>query len=272
MGRLDAAVAQACGVSVRVAKGWITQGRVRVAGRVVKAKGAGVQAGQAIVVDRPSDVILAEPGAMPVVLAEGAGWVVVDKPAGQAVHPLKPEETGTVLNGVAARWPGVRGVGEGGLGSGVVHRLDVPTSGCLAVATAQGAWDSWREAFTQGGVEKRYVALVPAGFEPRGAQAMWLKVTRHRPARVEPVVAETPGARACRLTVLTVEREGNVDRVALRLETGFLHQVRAMCAAWGSPVIGDVDYGGRAAERLMLHSAGLRCEAVGCDVGSVVPF
>src|SRR5690606_38077551 len=71
------------------------------------------------------------------VVAQGDGWVVIDKPAGMAVHPLAPDERDTVLNGAIARWPELAGVGEGGLRSGVVHRLDVDTSGCLAIATRQ---------------------------------------------------------------------------------------------------------------------------------------
>ncbi|NIR59804.1 MAG: RluA family pseudouridine synthase, partial [Gammaproteobacteria bacterium] len=75
-----------------------------------------------------------------VVLARGAGWVAVDKPAGVPVHPLRADERGSVLAAVAARHPEVQGVGEGGLRSGVVHRLDVGTSGVLLVATAEDAW------------------------------------------------------------------------------------------------------------------------------------
>ena len=68
------------------------------------------------------------------VVAEGTGWLVVDKPAGCGVHPLRPDEQDTVLNAVVARHPEIIGVGEGGLRSGVVHRLDVDTSGALLLA------------------------------------------------------------------------------------------------------------------------------------------
>ena len=53
------------------------------------------------------------------------------------MHPLSEDETGTVLGAAAARHPEIVGVGEGGLRSGVVHRLDVDTSGVLLMATRE---------------------------------------------------------------------------------------------------------------------------------------
>src|SRR5215470_16869036 len=73
-------------------------------------------------------------------LAEGPGWLVADKPAGAPVHPLAAGERGTLLGAVAARHPEIQGIGEGGLRSGVVHRLDVDTSGALLFATDAAQW------------------------------------------------------------------------------------------------------------------------------------
>ena len=74
------------------------------------------------------------------VIARGPGWLAVDKPAGLPVHPFAEDETGTMLNAVLARRPEIFGVGEGGLRSGVVHRLDVDTSGVLLFASEAGSW------------------------------------------------------------------------------------------------------------------------------------
>lgn len=264
--RLDAWLAGALGVSRGRAVRLLGEGRVKVLGRVVGDgwKGRSVEAGWAVEVgltedhaglDRP---IAADGGEA--VLAEGNGWVVLDKPAGMPVHPLRADETGTLVNTLAARWPGAVGVGEGGLRSGVVHRLDVPTSGCVVLATEQGAWERLRAAFSEHRVAKRYRAVVRGRMDgPVGEWervALSLAVTRHRPARVGVVAAVDAAGRRCRLAYRVVEVMADATVVEVDLETGFLHQVRATFAHLGHPVWGDADYGGADGRvgRLMLHA------------------
>ncbi|MEM6392282.1 MAG: RluA family pseudouridine synthase [Planctomycetota bacterium] len=264
--RLDAWLAEALGVSRGRVVRLLGEGRVRVHGRVVteRWKGRMVEGGWELEVglsgdqaevDRP----IAEAGGE-AVLAEGDGWVVLDKPAGTPVHPLWADERGTLVNTLAAKWPGVIGVGEGGLRSGVAHRLDVPTSGCVVLATEQGAWERLRAAFSEHRVLKRYRAVVRGRLEgPRDEWervALRLAVTRHRPARVGVVSADDPAGRRCRLGYRVVELLADATVVEVDLETGFLHQVRAMFAHLRHPVLGDVDYGGEEPRvgRLMLHA------------------
>jgi 23S rRNA pseudouridine1911/1915/1917 synthase len=173
------------------------------------------------------------------VVREGAGWLVVDKPAGCGVHPLRPDQRDTVLNAVVARRPEILGVGEGGLRSGVVHRLDVDTTGALLFAYDEDVWRRLRGAFSDHRVEKRYVALVAGRLERGRPVELTLAVTRHSPARVE-VRSE---GRRCRLHVLPQRVFANATLVEVVLETGFLHQIRASMAHLGHPVLGDREYG-----------------------------
>lgn len=202
-------------------------------------------------------------------LARGAGWVAVDKPAGRPVHPLHEGETGTVLNAVAARYPEVQGVGhsggEGGLKSGVVHRLDVETSGVVLVALDEARWRAFREAFAGHRAGKTYTALV-AG-RPRGDGGrldLRLGVRQHKPARVGVIERGDPAwerGRSCRLSWRIKRRLPGVSRVEVELETGFLHQIRVSFAHLGHPVLGDPVYGpagGGREPRLMLHASRLR--------------
>ena len=161
-----------------------------------------------------------------------------------------------MLNALIARRPEILGVGEGGLRSGVVHRLDVETSGALIVATEASAWGRLRGAFADHRVEKRYQALVSGDFaEPRHV-ALPLVVSRHRPARV----AVDPAGRPCRQFVRPLERLDGVTLVEIELETGFLHQIRASLAHLGHPLLGDPAYGGPSSRggakiaRVMLHA------------------
>ncbi len=210
---------------------------------------------------------LAEPGAALRILAEGDGWVAVDKPAGTPVHPLAPDEPGTLLGALAARHPDMLGVGEGGLRSGVVHRLDVDTSGVVLFATREDVWKRMRAAFSEHRVHKLYRALVLGALEGEGREDVGLVVARHKPARVRVVDprhdARGRGARRARLRWRVVEALGPATLLEVLLETGHLHQIRATFAARGNPVAGDRDYGPPAdddptgAPRQMLHAAQL---------------
>ena len=77
--------------------------------------------------------VLPARGPAPAILGEGKGWLAVDKPPGLPVHPLRADESETVIGHLIQRWPELQGLGEGGLRSGVVHRLDVETSGVQLV-------------------------------------------------------------------------------------------------------------------------------------------
>jgi 23S rRNA pseudouridine1911/1915/1917 synthase len=201
-------------------------------------------------------------------VAEGAGWLVVDKPVRCGVHPLRPEQDDTALNWVVARHPEMIGVGEGGLRSGVVHRLDVDTTGALLFATDEAVWKRLRGAFSEHRVKKVYHALVAGRFEEGRQVNLPLTIKRHQPAHVE--VAK--GGHPCRQYVKSIEVFADATLVEVRLETGFLHQIRATMAHLGHPVVGDADYAGSdeaksvEAPRQMLHAAQLVVDEIAVEV------
>jgi len=211
--------------------------------------------------------------AAPALLARGEGWVAVDKPAGMPVHPLREDEQGSVLGHLIARFPELHGVGEGGLRSGVVHRLDVETSGALLVATEEAAWQQLREAFQQHRVAKRYRAIVTGQLTAPSDGLdleLGLAVARHRPAKVR-VVAEDewkhPGVRVVQQRVVALEHFAAATLVEVQPRTGFLHQIRASLAHLGHPLLGDARYGGEPARqaapgRHLLHAAHVAFEEV----------
>lgn len=201
------------------------------------------------------------------VLAEAPGWLAVDKPAGAGVHPLREGERGTLLGGVVARHPEIVGVGEGGLRSGVVHRLDVDTSGVLLFATREESWQRLRAGFAEHRVEKVYRAIV-RGHPGIGEVELALAIARHRPARVavQPATAAGRSARVTRTAWRTLEVLPGAALVELRPVSGFLHQIRVTLAQLGHPVLGDRVYGdaavAAAAPRQLLHAAELRFEEI----------
>jgi len=264
--RVDRALADWRGLSRTAVQRLMGNGAVRCNGRVLRSgdKGQRLASGDVIELDAryaDGETVQADHTLPIEILAQGPGWLAVNKPAGVAVRPHALAEAGTVLNAIAASRPEVQGVGEGGLCSGVVHRLDNDTSGVLLVAIEQRAWQHLRGLFAQHRIAKRYTALVRATPPEEGELTLPLRVAQHRPARVA-VCAQRDrrgDARDCSLAWRVVERLGtDASRVEVDLHTGFLHQVRVMMAHLGCPVIGDGVYGRRGdALRQMLHAGEL---------------
>lgn len=274
--RLDRFLAERLQLSRSQVRRLLARGAVSVGGRRVgeDAKGSNLQPGPVVEVTRfarPGDErAIAAPDLPLRVLAEGSGWLAVDKPPGTPVHPLREEETNTVLNAVIARYPEIHGVGEGGLRSGVVHRLDVDTSGALLFATDEETWQRLRHAFQQHVVEKVYRALVIGALEGEGSLEVALVTARHRPARVRVIGgAELDRARGAHVGVLrwrSLEVFRDATLVEVRPKTGFLHQIRVSLAHVGFPVLGDRVYGPAGdpicVPRQMLHAAHASCGAI----------
>jgi 23S rRNA pseudouridine1911/1915/1917 synthase len=271
--RLDRYLSEALGIPRAKARRLLGDGAVLVNGREV---GRGSKSQPVGPGDRVQLRSTAGGEAMPApepdvplhILARGTGWIAVDKAAGQAVHPYREDEQGTLLGALVARVPEMRGVGEGGLRSGVVHRLDVETSGVLLFALDQGSWERARRAFETGSVNKRYRALVSGRLEGAGELELDLFVARHRPARVR-VAAPGSGKRSWRTALRwrVLESFADASLVEVSPKTGFLHQVRVSMAELGHPLLGDQRYGPADAGfgkpgRHALHAERLEVEAL----------
>jgi len=266
--RLDRYLADQLGVSRARIRHLLEVGRIRRAGRTLGLSDKSHRAEVAEIFEIDGQIQAVDERPVPRadldldVVAEGEGWIVVNKPAGCGVHPLRPDQEDTVLNAVVPRYPEVVGVGEGGLRSGVVHRLDVDTTGALVIATNENGWKRLRGAFSEHRVQKRYLALVAGRFESPRRVDLELEVKRHSPAHVEVVAT---GGHSCRQWVTPRSSFANATLVEVDLETGFLHQIRATLAHLGHPILGDAEYGGKAASdalgidaaRPLLHSARL---------------
>lgn len=272
--RLDRFLAERLGISRGRVRHLLEVGRVSRAGRVLALsdKSLAIGAGDAYEITGSLRAEDERPEPRPdldlSIVAEGKGWLVVDKPAGCGVHPLRPDQNDTVLNAVVARHEEIVGIGEGGLRSGVVHRLDVDTTGALVFATDEAQWKRLRGAFSEHRVQKHYVALVVGQFERARRVDLSLAITRHHPAHVE--VAKD--GHACRQRVTPIETFAGATLVEVRLETGFLHQIRATMAHLGHPIVGDVEYQASSDEepieapRQMLHAARLIVDEIAVNV------
>lgn len=182
------------------------------------------------------------------VLYEDEHLIVLDKPAGLAVHGGTRVDVGLIeaLRSLRPHAPMLE----------LVHRLDRETSGCLLIAKSRRALTALHRAWQEGGVEKRYIALVKGAW--RGAArevAAPLAKGRPTPGGREMRVAETGKGAA---SVFVPKRvRGVATLVEIRLLTGRMHQARVHAAYLGHPIAGDDKYGDRAFNREM-RALGLR--------------
>jgi 23S rRNA pseudouridine1911/1915/1917 synthase len=252
--RADLIVARLGGLSRSLARKLADEGRVRVDGEVVAAKQR-LAAGSVVEFDPPPpDPALAAEDVPFTVRYEDEHLAVVDKPAGIVMHPGAGHRRGTLAGGILHRWPGVRGVGAEDRW-GIVHRLDRDTSGLLAVALGQEAYEGLREAIRRHAVERTYQALV-AGSPAMPAGTVDAPIGRDpgRPTRMR----IDPEGRPARTHYRVVTQYQGATLLAVTLETGRTHQIRVHLASIDLPVIGDAVYGiASGAPRVFLHAASL---------------
>ena len=218
---------------------WIRAGLVLVDGAAAKPSTALV-GGERIVVEaarRPRfDWTAAEALDFGIVF-EDESVLVVDKPAGLAVHPGAGNPRGTLVNGLLHRRPALAKLPRAGL----VHRLDKDTSGLLVVAGDHASQLRLIEALSEHRLERRYLAVVEG--RTIAAQRIDLPLGRDPRNRLRQAV-RSDGRRA--VTHVSIrQRFAAHTLVEARLETGRTHQVRVHMAARGHPLVGDTRYGAR---------------------------
>jgi 23S rRNA pseudouridine1911/1915/1917 synthase len=188
------------------------------------------------------------------VIYEDDDLLVVDKPAGIAVHPGAGRSSGTLVQALLPL--GVAG-GDDAARPGIVHRLDRDTSGLLVVARSQEAHRRLQALVRRRELDRRYLALV------RGRPQSWA-------GRIEAPIGRDRADPTRQSLDTDVPRDAVTHfevrellpahaLLSVRLETGRMHQIRVHLAAIGLPVVGDRIYGVADAglDRQFLHAAHL---------------
>lgn len=183
--------------------------------------------------------------------------LVVDKPSGVAVHPSPGYESGALTEELVRRYPQMSGVGSRER-PGVVHRLDVETSGVMVFALTQKAYLNLRAQFeAHVSVEKTYLAVLHGAPKGRKGTLDTLLGKRADKKRMKVVEEARPGQRAVTHWEV-LNRLGNLALVEFRIETGRTHQIRVHAAHLGHPIVGDRLYGiPDRSKRLLLHAVQL---------------
>ncbi len=239
--RVDAAIAKLLGFSRTFAAEVAELGGVEFNGAVL-GKSDRLTAGGWLVVTWAPRV---EPTIVPVVVSDlrvvydDDEIIVVDKPAGVAAHPSVGWNGPTVLGALAGA--GYRVATSGAAErAGIVHRLDVGTSGLMVVAKSERAYAALKRAFHDREVTKVYHAVVQGHPDPL-AGTIDAPIGRHPGASWK--FAITADGKPSVTHYETLEAFPSAALLEIELETGLTHQIRVHMAAQRHPCVGDAMYG-----------------------------
>ena len=242
--------------------------------RRLKAAGALTVNGEPAFTDRilhPGDVLIADVDACEpesdlvpedgplIILREEEGFLAVNKPAGQIVHPTRSRFGGTLCNAAA----GYLRAKNGPSAVHAVNRLDRDTSGIVLLAKNSYMHALLTDALRDPSAHKTYLAVV-CGVMPETEGIIDAPIIRPDPADMRRAV-RTDGQSSVTRWKVMAETEG-LSLLSLTPETGRTHQIRVHCAFLGCPLLGDRLYGTQGslsqAEKYgvhahMLHASGL---------------
>lgn len=257
----------------------ITSGYVRVNGKMVK-KGYLLMEGDIVRVNetahiewmvKPNSTIRLN------IIFENQDIIAVAKPGGIHSHPLKPDETNTVLNGALALFPEIQDVNPDRLSLGLVHRLDKGTSGVLLIARNQKAYNLLRKQWKEKTIKKEYLCLVHGVMIKECSLEGFLCHEKYAGKKMrfsfnKPVDKKSWFSQSI---IIPVEKLRGFTLVKLETNTGVTHQVRAHLAFLGHPVTGDELYGGERIlpglkDRFFLHVNRIELHAIKREKGLTI--
>lgn len=240
--RLDRGVAAHWKTARNQVQAWIREGLVKVDGCVRSASYRLDEGDEVSCAPRLKDAaanLQPEAGVI-ALLHEDSDLLVIDKPAGLAIHPGAGRRDGTLVNRLLHAYPELASVG-GTDRPGIVHRLDIDTTGVLVVARTEAAYQTLSRDFAERRVEKTYWG-VAFGTPAPATGDISLPVGRHPTRRKEMTVREDGRSALTRYRVLA--ESAGVSLVELEIETGRTHQIRVHLKAIHHPLVGDATYAG----------------------------
>jgi 23S rRNA pseudouridine1911/1915/1917 synthase len=240
--RIDAALSRLLGLSRNVIVGLIDAQEVSKDGKPV-AKSFKVSAADQIEITMPPAKGEAKLTATPIdgldIVFDDEYVIVINKPVGIAAHPSPGWQGATVVGAIFAAGYQLATSGAAER-QGVVHRLDVGTSGLMVVAKNEIAYSSLKDQFRNRTVSKIYHALVQGHMDPTTG-TIDAPIDRH--PREDYRFAVVANGKPSITHYKTLEVFPAVSLMEIELETGRTHQIRVHFSALHHPLVGDLTYG-----------------------------
>lgn len=240
--RIDSALTRVLGLSRTAVVKLLEDGDITTSG-LAMLKSERVSAGQIIEVLLPAPInsvaIPLTPLAGLEIVFEDSDVVVINKPVGCAAHP-SPGWNGPTVVGALSAAGFVISTSGAAERAGIVHRLDVGTSGLMIVAKSDRAFTVLKDAFRTRSVEKIYHALIQGHMDPTTG-TIDAPIDRHPKEDHRFAVVGTGKESITHYEVIEFYRA--VSLVKVELETGRTHQIRVHFSALNHPLVGDTTYG-----------------------------
>jgi 23S rRNA pseudouridine1911/1915/1917 synthase len=240
--RIDSALTRVLGLSRTAVVKLLEDGDITTSGKAM-AKSDRVSANQVIDVLMPApinqDPIPLTPLEGLTIVYDDDAIVVIDKPVGCAAHPSPGWMGPTVVGALMAAGYSISTSGAAER-QGIVHRLDVGTSGLMIVAKSDRAFTVLKDAFRNRTVDKIYHALIQGHMDPTSG-TIDAPIDRHPKEDHRFAVVAKGKDSITHYEVIEFYR--GVSLVKVELETGRTHQIRVHFSALNHPLVGDTTYG-----------------------------
>ncbi len=188
------------------------------------------------------------------IVYEDSDVILVNKPKGMVVHPAPGHYTGTLVNGLMEHCTDLSGI-NGSLRPGIVHRIDMDTTGILIACKNDRAHNCIAAQLKEHSITREYRALVYGNIK-EDSGIVDKPIGRNPSDRKK--MAIVPDGRHAVTHYRVLERFGDCTWIACRLETGRTHQIRVHMTSIGHPLVGDQVYGPASGKLAGISVAGLQ--------------